>query len=272
MIDALRILLRLILVLGWTLPCMLIQACMLGLPGHGAERFARLYWCGVRRIVGMRITLIGTVSRERPVLFVVNHSSWLDIIALGSVLPGCFVAKGEIAAWPLFSLIARLGRTIYVSRDKSSVQRERADMLQRLAAGDNLILFPEGTTSDGCRVLKFQSAFLAVAEGVSAPHVQPVTLVYDRISGLPIHRQDRPVLSWYGAMDMVSHVPGVFRLRSFHATMVLDAAIAPATYPNRKILSVVLEDRLAANSAALRQGRFVTPLAALATGTSLSRV
>jgi len=259
-VSALRIALRLVLVLGWTLPCALIQACLLMLPGRGKERFARLYWRGIRRIFGMRITVQGTVSQQRPVLFVVNHSSWLDIIALGSVLPGCFVARGDIAGWPVFGLIAKLGRTVFVSRDRSQVQRERSEISQRLAAGDNVILFPEGTTSDGCRMLRFQPAFLAVTEGKSAPYVQPVTLVFDRMNGLPVRRQDRPVLSWYGDMGMVSHFPGVARLQSFHATLVLDEAIPPGTYPNRKILSAVLQDRLAANAAALRQGRRVTPL------------
>ena len=240
---------------------MLVQAFLLLLPGRAKEKFARLYWRGIRRIFGMRITVIGAVSAQRPVLFVVNHSSWLDVIALGSVLPACFVAKSEIAGWPVFNVIAKLGRTVFVSRSKTGVNRERGDMLARLQAGDNLILFPEGTTSDGCRVLKFQSAFLGVAQSNAPPFIQPVTLVYDRIDGLPVRRRDRPALSWYGAMDLASHFPGIARLRSFHATLVLDAAIPPASYPNRKMLSAMLESRLAANAAALRQGRGVIPLA-----------
>jgi len=259
----LRIFGRLAGLLAWTLPCALIQAILLLLPGRPKENFARFYWRGIRRIFGMRITVIGAVSVERPVLFVVNHSSWLDIIALGSVLPGCFVAKGEIAGWPVFNIIARLGRTVFVSRSKTGVKRERSDMLARLQEGDNLILFPEGTTSDGSRILRFQSAFLAVAQGNAAPFIQPVTLVYDRMNGLPVRKRDRPILSWYGAMDLVSHFPGIARLGSFHATLVLDAAIPPAAFANRKTLSAMLESRLAANAAALRQGRNVTPLAAL---------
>jgi lyso-ornithine lipid O-acyltransferase len=255
-----RIFLRLVCILAWTLPCMLVQAILLLLPGRAKERFARLYWAGMRRIMGMQITVIGEISRERPVLFVVNHSSWLDIIALGSVLPGCFVAKSEVAGWPVLNLIARLGRTVYVSRSRGNVGRERGDMLQRLSAGDNLILFPEGTTSDGCRVLRFQSSFLAVAEQNPAPHVQPVTLVYDRINGQPVRHKDRPIISWYGDMDLASHIPGIASLRSVHATLVLDAAIPAATYPNRKMLSAALHARLAGNAAALRQGRSVTPL------------
>ncbi len=259
-----RIVGRLLGILAWTLPCIPIQALLLRLPGRAKERFARFYWRGIRRIMGMRITVIGTVSHERPMLFVANHSSWLDIIALGSVLPGCFVAKGEIEGWPVLNVIARLGRTVFVSRTRSGVGREQGNMSQRLHDGDNLILFPEGTTSDGCRILRFQSAFLAMAEGNAAPYVQPVTLVYDRMNGLPVRKQDRPVLSWYGAMDLASHFPGIAGLNSIHATLVLDTAIPPNAYPNRKLLSAALEQRLAERAGALRQGRGATASSALA--------
>jgi 1-acyl-sn-glycerol-3-phosphate acyltransferase len=251
---------RVICVLAWTLPCMLIQACLLRLPGRAKERFAMYYWRGMRRILGMRITVIGSPAQARPVVFVVNHSSWLDIIALGSVLPGCFVAKGEIAGWPVINLIARLGRTVFVSRAKSGVARERGDITARLAQDDNIILFPEGTTSDGNRILRFQTAFLAVAQARPAPFIQPVTLVYDQINGLPVRKRDRPLLAWYGEMDLAAHFRGLGRLASFHATLVLDAPIPPASFSDRKQLSAALEARLSATAAALRQGRRVTPL------------
>lgn len=256
----LRMARRLALLLAWTLPCAAIQSVLLRLPGRGKERFARVYWSGVRRILGLRITVLGRLPEVRPVLFAVNHSSWLDIIALGSVLPACFVAKGEVGEWPGFRVIARLGRTVFVSRKRAGVRREGGDMLQRLAEGDNLILFPEGTTSDGCRVRRFESAFFALTQGETAPYVQPVTLVYDRIEGLPVRRRDRPMLSWYGDMDLLTHFPAIARLGSFHATLVLDAVIPPAAYANRKQLCAALEARIAANAAALRQGRRVTPL------------
>ena len=74
-------------------------------------------------------------------------------------------------------------------------------MRERLAAGDNLVLFPEGTTSDGSRVLPFRSSFFAIAEGEDPPLIQPVSVVYDRLGGLPTGRASRPVFAWYGDMD-----------------------------------------------------------------------
>lgn len=250
---------RLVLVAGWTLPAMLIQAVLLGLPGRAKERFARTYWRGVARVLGLRVRVIGEPAQHRPVLFVANHCSWLDIVALGSVLPGSFVAKGDVAKWPVVSWVARLGRTIFVSRNRATVGREQNDLTARLAAGDNIILFPEGTTSDGVRVLPFSSSFLALADAPSLPFVQPVTLVYDVLDGLPVRRRDRPEISWYGDMALAPHYNMLGRRHSIGATIILDAPIPPGTFPNRKALSAALEARLASNAGYLRQGRGDAP-------------
>jgi 1-acyl-sn-glycerol-3-phosphate acyltransferase len=248
---------RLVLALAWTLPAMVLQSIFLRLPGRAKERFAVIFWRGIGGILGLKLTVHGELADTRPVVFIANHCSWLDIVALGSILPGCFVAKADIATWPFISWIAKLGRTVFVSRQKAGIERERDSLEGRLAAGDNIILFPEGTTSDGTRILRFQSSFLAIAAAPAQPVLQLVTIVYDGLDGLPVRRRDRPVISWYGDMSMAAHYPGIGRHRSLHATVVLDAPIPPGTYPNRKALAAALETRLAENAAALRQGRKV---------------
>jgi 1-acyl-sn-glycerol-3-phosphate acyltransferase len=214
-----------------------------------------VYWRIVGAILGLRVSVRGAPAARAPVVFVSNHSSWIDIVALGSVLPGCFVAKADVAGWPLVNIVAKLGRSIFVSRNRAGVKKEGDELSARLAAGDNIILFPEGTTSDGTRTLPFSSAFLALAEGPARPWVQPVTIVYDAQDGLPVRRRDRPGIAWYGDMDLASHYLRVASRRSLHATVILDSAIAPGSYPNRKALSAALEARLTTNAAALRQGR-----------------
>jgi 1-acyl-sn-glycerol-3-phosphate acyltransferase len=248
---------RLVAVLLWTLMAMPVQAVLLILPGRAKERFARRYWRGIAFILGLQVSVQGERARHRPVLFVANHCSWLDVVVLGSVLPGCFVAKGAIAEWPFINWVAWLGRTVFVSRNRNSVGREQNELTNRLAAGDNIILFPEGTTSDGSRVLPFSSAFMALAYAPARPYVQPVTLVYDRLEGLPVRRRDRPAISWYGDMELASHYSIVGRHARLHATVVLDAPIPPGTFANRKALSATIEARLANNAAKLRQGRVV---------------
>ncbi len=246
---------RLLAVLLWTLLAMPVQAVLIALPGRAKVRFAQIYWRGVALILGLRITVIGELATQRPVLFIANHCSWLDIVALGSVLPGCFVAKREIGRWPVISWIARLGRTVFVSRNRANVAREQGELAARLNAGDGIILFPEGTTSDGNRILPFASSFFVLADAAAKPHVQPVTLVYDRLDGLPVVRADRPEIAWYGDMELAPHFNRIGRRRSLHATIVLDPPIAPGTFPNRKALAAALEARIAHNAAALRQGR-----------------
>jgi len=249
---------RLVLIVLWTLPAMLIQAMILLFPGRGAELFARIYWRSIGQILGLRLTVVGQVAARRPVIFVANHCSWLDIVALGSVLPGYFVAKSAIAKWPFVNCLAWLGGTVFVTRSRATVGREQNQLLARLAKGDNIILFPESTTSDGRRVLPFSSSFLAIAEAPGGPAVQPVTIVYDGLDGLPVQTYDRPEISWYGDMDMVSHFNGIGRRHSLHATILLDPPIPPGTFAGRKALTAALEARLAGNAAALRQGRRVT--------------
>ncbi|MCB5944179.1 lysophospholipid acyltransferase family protein [Acidocella sp. KAb 2-4] len=232
-----------------------MQAVLLALPVRGKERFARAYWRGVAWIIGLRLRVLGEISTARPVLFAANHWSWVDIIALGAVLPGCFVAKGEVGSWPGIGLIAKLGRTIFVSRGRDTLAREQQDMAARMTAGDNVILFPEGTSSDGNRVLPFAAAFFSLAFTPAAPWVQPVTIVYDQLEGLPVRRADRAGIAWFGDMDLAPHAGQLLRRRSLRATIWLDPAIPPGTYKSRKSLSDALYARIAANAAALRQNR-----------------
>ena len=255
---------RLILLLLWTFVSMPIQGVCLLLPGRPKVVFARIYWAWFCCLLGMRVRVIGEPARtdRRRVVFVANHSSWIDVPVLGGRLDGCFVSKGEVAEWPLVSAIARLGRTVFVSRQRGLIRQERDHMRARLADGDNLILFPEGTTSDGSRVMPFRSAFFAVAEGAEPPLIQPVSVVYDRLAGLPIGRATRPLFAWYGDMDIASHYWRLGRHKGLRATVLLHAPLDPATFPNRKALSQAVWRVVADGAATLRQNRPAQPIAA----------
>lgn len=254
-------------ILLWTLPCMLAQALCLVLPGRPKIAFARLYWAVFARLLGLRVRVVGSLaSREadRPVIFVSNHCSWVDVPVLGGVLDGCFVAKGDVARWPVIRTIARLGRTVFVSRQRGSTGRERDAMRGRLGEGDNLILFPEGTSSDGSRVLPFRSAFFAVAEsppGSATPLIQPVSIVYDRLGGLPAGRASRPIFAWYGDMDIASHFWRLAQHSGLRATVLLHAPLDPARFADRKALSQAVWQTVADGAATLRQNRPARPLA-----------
>lgn len=227
------------------------------LPGQGKVWFAKVYWRGVGWFVGLRITVEGQPAAHRPTLFVANHCSWLDIVSLGGILPACFVAKAEIAGWPGISIVAKLGRTIFVSRNRQAVAQEQRVLEQRLKAGDSIILFPEGTTSDGNRVRPFASAFFTLAFNEPAPWVQPVTVVYNALEGQPVRRFDRQMVAWHGDMDLWPHLKQLLRRGNLHARIIFGEPIPPGTYANRKAISAALERQISTNAAQLRQGRKV---------------
>ena len=242
----------------WTVLACTIQALLLLLPGHAKVRFARVYWSVFARLIGLQVRRIGVPAASghgRRVVYAANHCSWLDIPVLGGQLEACFVSKDEVARWPGVSLVARLGRTVFVTRQRRATGRERDDMRGRLAAGDDLLLFPEGTSSDGSRVLPFRSAFFSVAEGEASPLIQPVSVVYDRLGGLPTRRSTRAVFAWYGDMDLASHFWRLAKSRSMRATVLMHPPLDPRDFANRKLLAQAAWDAVAGGAAMMRQNR-----------------
>ena len=250
---------RIVTAIIWTLIAIPIQCVLMLLPGQAKISFGCFYHRVLCWLIGLKVQVVGKVSDKPATLFLPNHTSWLDILVLGSVLRASFVSKSEVGQWPVIGFVAKLGRTVFVSRRRTStVLREADTMRERLQAGDSLILFAEGTSNDGTRVLPFRSAFLAAAADAKA--VQPVSLVYDRLGGLPACRRDRPLFAWYGDMDIASHFWRIARRSGARATVLLHEPADPANLPDRKILTAAVSDVVAAGAAQLRQNRPGTPL------------
>lgn len=208
------------------------QMILLRLHARAAERLPVIYHRVVCWLFGLEIVVRGKPSGERPTLFIGNHTSYIDIEVLSALIPVSFIAKAEVARWPLFGTLARLQRTVFVDRRKQSTGNQRDEIAQRLAAGDNLILFPEGTSDDGNRILPFYSALFGVAEphlpGARPVAVQPVSIGYSELNGFPIGRSLRPLLAWYGDMELAPHLWSFAGLGSvkvvveFHRTVTID--------------------------------------------------
>ena len=227
---------RIVTALLWTLVAVPVQMVLIRVSARAAMSFARTYHRVLCWVIGLKVQVVGQPSTAPSVLFVSNHSSWLDILVLGSVLQAAFVSKAEVGEWPVAGIIARLGRTIFVSRKRNGTGKEAREIQDRLAAGDRIILFPEGTSNDGTRVLPFRSSFLTVAQ--DAKHLQPISLVYDRLGGLPACRRDRPLFAWYGDMDLATHFWRIARRSGARATVLLHEPTDPANFPDRKALTV----------------------------------
>ena len=199
---------RLALYFAWTLSLLPVQAVGLVLGCRWTHALPVFYhrWCC--RILGFRVRSVGNPTAERPALFVANHVSYTDITILGSVIAGSFIAKAEVADWPFFGWLAKLQRSVFVDRRVRSTATQRDAITDRLSAGEALILFPEGTSGDGNRVLPFKSALFSAAQPNDIPPVvvQPVSLAYTRLDGMPIGRLYRPFFAWYGAVDLAPHL------------------------------------------------------------------
>ena len=196
------------------------------------KSFPHAYHKFVAYLFGIHIRVIGEPVRGQGVLLLANHTGWMDIVIFSAVMPLSFVAKSEVGTWPFFGSLARLQRTVFVTRTRRSQTGEaRDDIRDRLAAGDALVLFPEGTSSDGNRVLPFKSALLGAAEvEVNGRHVlvQPVSTAYTGIHGIPMGRENRPLFAWYGDMELVPHLWAALKagpldvVMEFHAPLSLD--------------------------------------------------
>lgn len=222
--------LRLAMFLALTVAVAPVQAMALMFRLRLASRLPRRYHALCARICGIRIEVHGRMSPARPVLFVGNHSSYLDIIVYGALIEGSFVAKAEVRGWPLFGLLAVMQRTVFITRKRQRAQKHIKKVQRRLEAGDNLILFPEGTSNDGNHVLPFKSSLFSVAQmrAHDAPlTVQPVTVDYARLDGMPIGRHLRPYFAWYGDMTLAPHM---LRMLGLGRTTVVVTFHEPVTY------------------------------------------
>jgi lyso-ornithine lipid O-acyltransferase len=247
---------RMVVYLAWTLLMMPVQAVGLLLRRSWVAEFPCFYHRQCCRILGLDIRQIGDRTNARPVLFASNHVSYLDITVLGSLIPGSFVAKSEVAGWPLFGWLAKLQRSVFVDRQVRSTAQQRDAIAGRLAAGDALILFPEGTSGDGNFILPFKSALFSVVFNSEQPVVvQPVSIAYTRLDGLPIGRMLRPFFAWYGDMDLAPHVWRLIGLGTIEAAVEFHPPVAVADFASRKALADYCRQRIASGFSQLLAGR-----------------
>ena len=232
--------LRLIGLISWMLLVMPFFALFkrMGRRKTAAYILRRIYG-GLVRVSGFRIEVVGEPCRTSPVLYVANHCSYFDIMVLGSLLDAAFVAKREVGTWPGIGFLAKLAGTVFVERRARHSRTQRDEMKARLdGEAQSLILFPEGTSSDGKSVLPFKSALFSVAEaGGSALPVQPISLSYSGLDGLPMVRNWRSHYAWYGDMELADHIWIALGLGRATVTVVFHPPVSMESLPSRKALA-----------------------------------
>lgn len=230
----------------------------LKLPGY--KIWPHLVHRSLCMALNIKVKTFGVPLDGPPTLFVSNHVSWIDILVLGHVMKACFIAKKDMINWPILGYLSTLQRTIFVDRDRrTDVVAQRREMQERIHNGDNLILFPEGTTSDGGRVLPFKSSLFGVTENAihleadeqgNIPElmVQPVTVVYKRINNMPTMRSTRPKVAWFGNVEIGDHLKGVLKLLKIEVEVHFHEPVSRNIFKTRKELSAycqrTIENRL----------------------------
>jgi len=196
-------------------------------------------------LIGIRISEVGRRSTATPALILSNHVSWLDICVISALAPVVFVAKSEVAEWPVFGWLAKLQRTIFINRQaRHQTGAATREIAGRLLGGDAVVLFAEGTSSDGIRVLPFRSSLVGAvhhALGNTTHHthitVQPMSLAYIGFGGVPMGRGLRERVAWYGDADLIPHLLQVLSSGAVDVTVSWGEATAYDMSADRKAIA-----------------------------------
>jgi len=190
----------------------------LRVPGH--QKIPHKFHNGTCRILGIEVVESGEMSLVRPTLYVSNHVSYIDIFILGR-LPAYFIAKSEVANWPVFGKLAEFQNTLFIERKAGKTGEHLATLKDHLAKGNSLTLFPEGTSTEGVHVEPFKSSFIESAnsdEGQPRVAIQPITVAYTHHNGEKINNQEaRDHYAWYATMPFLSHFLGLMPLKKVRA-------------------------------------------------------
>lgn len=229
--SPLRPALRAALLLGWVAVLLGPYVILLALWPKQRHRVAALFFKGCLRLTGLTISVTGWPA-PRTSLFAVNHVSYLDIPVLGVLLgDGVFVAKNEVAGWPLLGFLARLAGTEFIARLPADARNQCYALAKRLDAGAALIVFPEGTSSPGKDVRPFKTTLFAALDfSRRAGRVQPVSIAYDNDD-----------CAWHGDMTLTPHLWALLGRSGGRVNVTFHDPIFRTDFPDRKALAKYCE-------------------------------
>jgi lyso-ornithine lipid O-acyltransferase len=226
--------------LAFTLPVATLGMALNAL-GIDTTRIRQWYFGSAGRLLGLKVIVRGRLSDAMPKLVVANHVSYFDIFVLGGTVHGTFVSKSEIASWPLFGFFSRVGQVVFIDRRRTATHHARDHIRKRMERGQTLILFPESTSNDGNHVKPFKSALFTVAEEAIADGkpviVQPVSVAYTRLNGMPMGVGWRPFVAWYGDMDLMPHLWQALRLGRVTVEVTFHEPVTSSAFKDRKALA-----------------------------------
>ncbi|MDO5758161.1 MAG: lysophospholipid acyltransferase family protein [Rhodobacterales bacterium] len=248
--------------------CALVTVLAVLLPLHLLVRMAEAPLTQRRRPVSgylvqgfcracITMTGLRLIVRGAPMLkaggVVANHGSWLDIFVLNARHRVVFVSKSEVMEWPAIGYLARCAGTLFIRRDARDALAQNAALAERLRRGEQLVFFPEGTSTDGLRVLPFKSTLFQAFFALSAEnpvYIQPVTIIYHAPC-----EADAAFYAWYGDMDFGPHAAQILAARRGGCVeLVYHVPLCVTDFPNRKALAAEAERMVRAAMPPERQG------------------
>lgn len=231
-----------------------LPAAKIRLRAGAAAMMAWAKWASA--ILGIRVRKTGPHPCPKGSFIVANHCSYLDILVLGSLVPGVFVAKQEVAEWPILGRLSRLAGTVFVDRSSRISALTTFPVIESHLASDiSVILFPEGTTNNGTDILAFKSSFFKIPIETGRP-VQPVSLIYTHINGKPVRDGMRDEVAWYGTMSLLPHLWRILGMRSIDAAVrfnpVIHGITAQTSAETRKKVSSLAYESIRAGYESLQ--------------------
>jgi 1-acyl-sn-glycerol-3-phosphate acyltransferase len=253
MIGSIRIVLAVLLICVVTLAMAPLQFLALKTGLFDQGMLPRLWHWIIVKTLGLRVHVRGEIAPQRPLLIASNHISWTDIMVIGSLADVAFIAKSDVAGWPVLGTLSRLQRTMFVERDRKGKSGDQAgEIAGRLAGNDAVVLFAEGSTGDGNHLLPFKStlfgaARLALGQGnAETVYIQPVAIAYTKLHGMPMGRQHRAVASWIGDADLVPHLKEVLREGAMDVEVQFGEPLEFRAGSDRKQVTRRVEDQVRA--------------------------
>ncbi|HYA80693.1 MAG TPA: lysophospholipid acyltransferase family protein [Methylocystis sp.] len=222
--------------------------------GSAIQHWIQKFFCkAMCRVIGIEVVASGQLGGAPPRFVAANHVSWTDIIAISSLYPLTFLAKTEVKDWPVLGYLARLQGTVFVDRGRrGDIPRVNAVLAQELRQGKDLVVFAEGTSSDGSSVLKFNASHFAMLRDLAtAPDACAVAVVPVAFAYFPRGGGDKIDVGWYGDMTFVPHLWSLMRRGGARCEVRFGAPIDPKGFPDRKALADATQravERLLANA------------------------
>ena len=238
---------KIILILLWTIPTLLLQLCLFPWnKGALAYIIPRIWHKVTCRIIGLNVEVKGTPLHDKQVLFIGNHLSYLDIPAIGSILKASFIAKEDIAHWPVIGYLATLQQTAFISRTSTHAKHVANALDQMVRQGKSLILFPEGTSSAGTSVLPFKSSLFSLAhpKDMDPITLQPFIIDLIDMNGKPLTQASRDLYAWYADMEFAPHIWDFLQTKGATVRLTFLPPVRPAPSIDRKALCKLVETQI----------------------------